>query len=90
MSLTVLMQFWAPFVALLGVVFWLGVLTQTVKDLKDRLMKMEEGDAEGGMVDRMARLEVNSENANKTLEKITMELSSVQRQLGNLFVKQQP
>jgi len=69
------------------VVFWLGILTQTVRDLKERLAKMEQGDAEGGMVDRMARLEVNSENANKSLEKITTELAGVQRQLGNLYTR---
>lgn len=82
-----LMQFYAPFAALLGVVFWLGVLTQTVRDLKERVQKMEEGDAEGGMIDRMARLEVNGENATKALEKISREMEGLQRQMGNLFTR---
>lgn len=87
LSLTQVLQFYAPLAGLLCVTFWLGILTQTVKDLKERVKKMEDGDAEGGMVDRLARLEVHSENASKALEKISSELSGVQRQLGNLFMK---
>lgn len=87
LTLTQVLQFYAPLAGLLVVVFWLGVLSQRVKNLELVVRKMEEGDAQGGVVDRLARLEVHSESANKALDKISNELAGVQRQLGNLFVK---
>lgn len=87
LSFAQVLQLYAPLAGLLVVVFWLGVLSQRVKNLEAVLSKMEEGDAQGGVVDRLARLEVHSETAAKALEKISTELNGVQRQLGNLFVK---
>lgn len=88
LTLTQVLQFYGPLAGLLVVVFWLGVLSQRVKGLESTVSKMEVGDQEGGVIERLVRLEVHSENNGKALEKITTELSGVQRQLGNLFMKQ--
>lgn len=80
-------QLYAPLAGLVLMSFWLGVLSQRVRALETTVKRMEDGDAEGGMVDRLARLEVHSENAGKALEKISREMEGMQRQMGNLFTR---
>jgi hypothetical protein len=80
-----LLQFYAPLAGLLLVVFWLGVLSQRVKSAEEKIQRMEEAEGEGGVVERMVRLEVHSENILKQQEIQTREMAGVQRQLANML-----
>lgn len=58
--------------------FWLGRLSQ-------RLSTVERStDDRAGVGDKVIRLEVQMEAANKTLEKVGREMEGVNRQLGNI------
>lgn len=85
LSVPQLFQFYAPLAGLLAVVFWLGVLSQRVKTAEEKIKRMEEAEGEGGVIERLVRLEVHSENTLKQLEAQTREMAGVQRQLGNLM-----
>lgn len=86
MTITQVLAFYAPFAGLLLVVFWLGILHQRVRQLEERVRALQASENAGGMVDRMARLEVHSENTIATMEKIEREMAGLQRQMGNVVV----
>jgi len=85
MNLGQVAAFYAPFVGLLGVVFWLGVLSQRVKQLETTVVELREADDTGKKGDRLTRLEVQMEHANEKLESLDRGMQGVQRQLGNLM-----
>lgn len=90
LSVTQVLQFYAPFAGLLGVVFWVGVLSQRVADLRERVKKLEAADDTDGSGERLVRLEVNTENMTKAVESMKRSMDGVQRQLGNLMNKPIP
>lgn len=66
------------FVQCVGLAFWLGRVSQ-------RLQAVEKSaEANGGSVEKLAKLEVQMEHANKGLEKLGREMEGVNRQLGNI------
>lgn len=87
MTLSQLVQLYAPLAGLLGVVFWLGMLTQQVRTLKEDMKEIRIEDGPGGSRERLVRLEVQMENAANKLESIERGMQGVQRQLGNLMMK---
>lgn len=88
MDLGQVAAFYAPFVGLLGVVFWLGVLSQRVKQLESTVSDLREADETGNKGDRLTRLEVKMEHANDKLDSLERGMQGVQRQLGNLMTGQ--
>lgn len=87
MTVTELVQLYAPLAGLLGVVFWLGVLSQKVRALESTLRSIEEHDGPGGNSERLVRLEVTMEGVQTTLLSLDRGMQGVQRQLGNLMIK---
>lgn len=87
MTVTQLVQLYAPLAGLLMVVFWLGVLSQRVKSLEGQVASLEEHDGPGGSGERLVRLEVTMESVQSTLLSLDRGMQGVQRQLGNLMIK---
>lgn len=78
MSAGDVVQFYAPFVGLMALAFWMGVLSQRVRQL-------EKGASDGSdMNDKVTRLTVEMEHANATLVKLVQHSENVNRQLGNI------
>lgn len=91
LTVSQLLQFYAPLAGLLGVVFWLGVLSERVKTLSRRVDDLEKaGEEAGGDVRKLVTLEVQMGNVLTRLDSVDRSLSGVQRQLGNLVVKGPP
>lgn len=84
MTASQLVQFYAPFGGLLVVVFWLGVLSQTVKDLKNDVIKLMDQTDDGSMSERMVRIETLMGGVQTSMEKLDRNMQGVQRQLGNI------
>lgn len=77
MTLAQVLQLYAPFVGLMALAFWMGVLSQRVRQL--------EKDCDHGTVsNQVTRLEVKMEAAEKKLDSIDGHLQGVARQLGNV------
>lgn len=95
MTLSEILQLYTPLAGLLVVVFWLGVLSERVGQLRARLAKAEgdiatlRGDDGQGSA-RIVRLEVQVENLGKQGESILRAMEGVQRQLANLMQKAPP
>lgn len=90
MTLGEVLQLYAPLAGLLVLAFLMGVQHQRTAQL-ERLtgeLRAAGGRAVGAgdsVIDRLARLETNSENNTKQLEKIDRQMEGVQRQLTNLM-----
>lgn len=82
-----LLQLYAPLAGLLALAFWVGVLSQKVKGLEDDVKDLRDQGSEGGVSERIVRLEVQMEGMQASLEKIERGMEGVQRQLGNLMQK---
>jgi predicted ATP-grasp superfamily ATP-dependent carboligase len=86
MTVNELVQLYAPLAGLLGVVFWLGVLSEKVSALKTKLKELEnkiEKDEEEGK--EIVRLQVKVDNLETTAKSIQRSVEGIQRQLGNLM-----
>lgn len=78
MSAGDVVQFYAPFVGLMALAFWMGVLSQRVRQL-------EKAAADGpDLNEKVTRLTVEMEHANATLVKLANQSENTNRQLGNL------
>jgi hypothetical protein len=84
MTMTALLQFYAPLAGLLALAFWVGMLSQQVKDQGKDIEKLKEAGEPGGVSDRLVRLEVNGENTAKAMEGVHRSLEGIQRQLANM------
>jgi hypothetical protein len=89
-----LLQLYAPLVGLLGLAFWVGMLSQKVADQKEDIAAlrtsldgMKEDHDEADMTERLVRLEVTLENGMAEIAKMGRSMEGVQRQLGNLMQK---
>lgn len=80
MTVTELVQLYAPMVGLMALCFWVGSLSQRVKDLEKR----SDDDAPKG--DRLTRLETGMEGVKEKLEALDRGQQGIQRQLGNLMM----
>lgn len=86
MSVSELVQLYAPLAGLLVLAFWVGALSQKVANLKEDVKDLEEGaDAAGTIRDRLTRIEVKFEGVEGDLTSIKRGMEGVQRQLGNLM-----
>lgn len=78
MTMAQVLQLYAPFVGLMALAFWMGVLSQRVRQL-------EKSAADGpDLTEKVTRLTVEMEHANATLVKLVNNSENVNRQLGNL------
>jgi hypothetical protein len=75
MTVTQLVQLYAPLAGLLIIAFWLGVLSQRVKQLESNMPDSK----------MLARLEVKVEAIEADLQGIRRDIHTIQRQLGNLM-----
>lgn len=88
MNITQLVQLYAPLAGLLMVVFWLGVLSQRVKDLQDRVAGLrKEQDDSGDDHDLLVELKTKMTLIADRLDGFERGMQGVQRQLGNLMIK---
>lgn len=85
LTLSQIVQFYAPFVGLLGVVFWLGVLSNRVATLE-----REERDRKGRDKsefeerDRLTRVETLLDTVSDKVGRVERQVEGVHRQLANL------
>jgi hypothetical protein len=89
MTLGEMLQLYAPLAGLLVLAFLMGVQHQRTSQLERLTQELRAADGRAGgagdsVIDRLARLETNSENNTKQLEKIDRQMEGVQRQLTNL------
>lgn len=84
MTVTELVQLYAPLAGLLAVAFWLGVLTQRVRTLERNSDGMW---GEGGIGERLVRMETKMESQTETMESVKRSMDGVQRQLGNMITR---
>ena len=88
MTVTQLFQLYAPLVGMLGLAFWVGVLSQRVKQLEETAKELKDAhDDQNAVFERLVRLEVNMENVVNQLGSLDRGMQGVQRQLGNLMHK---
>lgn len=76
MTLTQLVQLYAPFAGLMALSAWMGALSQRVKHL--------EGEGINQTRDKVIALEVKVDNLITASERGTREIAGVHRQLANL------
>lgn len=88
MTVSQLLQLYAPLAGIVALAFWSGVLSQKVAGLRERIAKLEaDGDGDMKTVDRLARLETKMDANTAGVEKLNRGMEGVQRQLGNLMMK---
>lgn len=85
MTVTQLLQLYAPLAGLLAVVFWLGVLSNRVLTLEREVRDLKErAKAETDERERIVRMEVKMDDMKEKLESVGRELATVHRQLANM------
>lgn len=86
MSIAQLLQFYAPMAGLLGVVFWLGVLSNRVATLEreERDRKDREKLATDER-DRIVRMETKMDAMEAKIDHLGREMAGMQRQLANII-----
>lgn len=84
MSITALVQLYAPLAGLLILAFWTGSLSEKVRNLQGAVKKLEAEDSANRETERIIRLEVQSEGVEKTLASIDRSIQGINRQLATL------
>lgn len=88
MTVTQLFQLYAPLAGLLGLAFWVGVLSQRVRQLETTAKELRDGaHDQNAVIERLVRLEVQMEHSTASLTSVDRSLQGIQRQLGNLMHK---
>lgn len=77
MTFALVLQLYAPFVGLMALAFWMGVLSQRVRQL-------EKDCDRGSLLERVTRLEVKMDGADKKLDHIDTNMQGINRQLANI------
>lgn len=86
MSVSQLVQFYAPLVGLLGMAFWTGMLSQRVRTLERDVAEARKGASELREThDRIIRIETLMEGVIDDVAKMARQIESLQRQMGNLM-----
>lgn len=80
MSVQELVQLYAPLAGMLAMAFWLGVLSERVRAIQERLLKVESHDtvADAPVVVRLAG---DVEGMGKTQTRFARDLENLQRQI---------
>lgn len=86
MTVPQLLQLYAPLAGLLGLAFWVGVLSERVKGLRFDVQELKNENTAGG-APAIIRLKVEMEAVKEALGKLTRGMESVNRQLANLMQK---
>lgn len=86
MTVPQLLQLYAPLAGLLGLAFWVGVLSERVKGLRFDVQEMKDENAAGG-APAVIRLQVEVAAMKTALEKLTRGMEGVQRQLGTIAMR---
>lgn len=81
LTVPALLQLYAPLAGLLAVVFWLGVLSQRVRQLEN-IAKDDRSSSE-----RLVRVETKMEAFKEDLTGINANLTGINRQLANIAQK---
>jgi hypothetical protein len=84
MTVQQLVQLYAPLAGLLAVVFWLGVLSERVRRLREDVTSLEQSDAATKDGERLVRLETKMEGVKECLESTDRQLAGIHRQLANI------
>ncbi len=80
-----LVQFYAPFVGLLGVVFMLGRTMEKLSSHTARLEKLEQAIGDGAFGERLAVIESDVRTIKGDIEKIERAQDGIMRMIGNLM-----
>lgn len=86
MTVTQLLQLYAPLAGMLMLAFWVGVLTERIKSIRVEVQELKSEAAEGDSP-AITRLKVEMEGVKTSLDKLGRGMEGVQRQLGNLMQK---
>ncbi|HKT55111.1 MAG TPA: hypothetical protein VJP88_11725 [Caulobacteraceae bacterium] len=84
MSLSEILQLYAPLAGMLAMAFWVGVLSERIKGLRADLTDLESSTNAGGLPS-IIRLEEQVRNMDSELQKLNRGVEGVQRQIGNLM-----
>ena len=84
MTLSELLQLYAPLAGMLMLAFWVGVLSERIKGLRADLTDLESSTSAGGLPS-IIRLEEQVRNMDVELQKLNRGVEGVQRQIGNLM-----
>lgn len=88
LTVTQLLQLYAPLAGLLAVVFWLGVLSQKVKNLESDIAGLQKDQDDGSDDhDLLIGLKTTMEAMSKRLDSFDRSMQGVQRTLGNMMIK---
>lgn len=87
LSVTELFQLYAPLAGLLGLAFWTGMLTQTVRDLRKDVDDLQRAGSQSSDGKKLAVLESQMTTVLDSITSMKRSMDGVQRQLGNLMVK---
>ncbi len=88
MTVSQLVQLYAPLVGMLVLAFWVGGLSQRVKDQGEKIKELQrERDGDSLNSQRLTRIETLVEVTDDKIEKLTREITGIHRQLANLMVK---
>lgn len=90
MTVPQLLQLYMPLAGLLGMAFWVGMLSQRVTDLKEDVASLKADSGDGGSAERLVRLEVQMEGVKAGIDKLNRGMDAINRQLGNLMHKANP
>lgn len=86
MTVTELVQLYAPLLGLLVLAFWVGSLSQRVVTLERDVGELKrDGEGEVTIRDRLTALETKFDIASGDIKSIKRGMDGVQRQLGNLM-----
>lgn len=89
MTITELVQLYAPLAGLLVMAFWVGALSNRVATLeREERDRKTRDQAELNERDRMVRVETKLESVETKLESVERELGSVHRLIANLATGQ--
>lgn len=88
MTLSQVLQFYAPLLGLLALAFWTGGLSARVRMLESSVREMaDEARGENTALQRLTRLETQMESVTETSKEVKRSLDGVNRQLAALVVQ---
>lgn len=84
MTLAQLLQLYAPLAGMLGLAFWVGMLSERVRGLKDDVAKLQDQDTVAD-APAVVRMETRMGAMEKEMAKFGRGIEGIQRQLANLM-----
>ena len=86
MTLPQVIQLYAPLAGMLALAFWVGVLSERVRRLREDVKELQADSSVAGSP-AVVRLEEHVSGLKTSVDKLNRGMESVQRQLGNLMQK---